>query len=219
MMKKIITTLFLIFVFAGAGFAFEDIFVEEKPPITQQSVQNEQKIADIPFDWFDISPEEKTNRINDYGKIIFGEQSKIYLSKAEFSKELSKYKKDKNYKHHYMLANNGVTDDEDAKYNPFYYKNNTLVIYAIMYNNDIHHALYYNPYGKLYYVDITSDNYPNFPYYSMQYDKKGNLKSAIYFVSHDIQYMFNPQKEFIGIWYKDKMYNMAGKQISTREGW
>lgn len=218
-MKKIITTLFLIFAFTGSSFAFEDIFVEEKPPITQQSVQNEQKIADIPFDWFDISAEEKNGRIKDYSEIIFGENSKINLTKAEFSKELSKYKKDKNYKHHYMLANNGVTEDEDAKYNPFYYKNNTLVIYAIMYNNDIHHALYYNPYGKLYYVDITSDNYPNFPYYSMQYDKKGNLKSAIYFVSHDIQYMFNPQKEFIGIWYKDKMYNMEGKQISTREGW
>ena len=218
-MKKIITTLFLIFAFTGSSFAFEDIFVEEKPPITQQSVQNEQKIADIPFDWFDITTKEKTNRINDYGKIIFGEQSKIYLSKAEFSKELSKYKKDKNYKHHYMLANNGVTDDEDAKYNPFYYKNNTLVIYAIMYKNDIHHALYYNPDGKLYYVDITSDNYPDYPYYSMQYDRKGNLKSAIYFVSHDIQYMYNTQGDFIGIWYKDKMYNGDGKEISTREGW
>lgn len=218
-MKKIYAALFLIFAFTGSSFAFEDIFVEEKPPITQQAAPNEQKIADIPFDWFDISAEEKTNRINDYSEIIFGENSKINLSKAEFGKELSKYKKDKNYKHHYMLANNGVTQDEDAKYNPFYYKNNTLVIYAIMYNNDIHHALYYNPYGKLYYVDITSDNYPNYPYYSMQYDKKGNLKSAIYFVSHDIQYMFNPKKEFIGIWYKDKMYNTDGKQISTREGW
>ena len=31
--------------------------------------------------------------------------------------------------------------------------------------------------------------------------------------------MFNPNKEFIGIWYKDKMYNKDGKQISTREGW
>lgn len=218
-MKKIFAALFLIFAFTGSCFAFEDIFVEEKPPITQQTTQNEQKIADIPFDWFDISTEEKTNRINDYSGIIFGENSKINLTKAEFGKELAKYKKDKNYKHHYMLANNGVTEDEDAKYNPFYYKNNTLVIYAIMYNNDIHHALYYNPYGKLYYVDITSDNYPNYPYYSMQYDKKGNLKSAIYFVSHDIQYMFNQKKEFIGIWYKDKMYNTDGKQISTREGW
>lgn len=65
---------------------------------------------------------KKTNRINDYSEIIFGENSKINLSKAEFGKELSKYKKDKNYKHHYMLANNGVTQDEDAKYNPFYYK-------------------------------------------------------------------------------------------------
>ena len=219
-MKKIFAVLFLIFAFAGNSFAFEDIFVEEKPPVTeQQAVQQEAAVIDVPFDWFDISDKEKTARINDYAEIIFGYNSKINLSKAEFNKELSKYKKDKDFKHHYMLANNGVKEDEDAKYNPFYYKNNTLVIYAIMYNNDIHHALYYNPYGKLYYVDITSDEYPDFPYYSMQYDRKGNLKSAIYFVSHDIQYMFNAKKEFIGIWYKDKMYDTGNKQISTREGW
>ena len=219
-MKKIIAVFFMLFAFTGGSFAFEDIFVEEKPPVTeQQTAQKEVTVVDVPFDWFDISDKEKTARINDYSEIIFGENSKIYLSKAEFNKELSKYKKDKDFKHHYMLANNGVTEDEDAKYNPFYYKNNTLVIYAIMYNNDPHHALYYNPYGKLFYVDITSDEYPNFPYYSMQYDRKGNLKSAIYFVSHDIQYMFNAKKEFIGIWYKDKMYNGDGKEISTREGW
>ena len=202
-MKKIIAVFFMLFAFTGGSFAFEDIFVEEKPPVTeQQTAQKEVTVVDVPFDWFDISDKEKTARINDYSEIIFGENSKI-----------------KDFKHHYMLANNGVTEDEDAKYNPFYYKNNTLVIYAIMYNNDPHHALYYNPYGKLFYVDITSDEYPNFPYYSMQYDRKGNLKSAIYFVSHDIQYMFNAKKEFIGIWYKDKMYNIENKQISTREGW
>lgn len=218
-MKKIFASLFLIFVFSGCSFGFEDVFVEEKPPVASQQMHAQIETPEVPFDWFNISSEDKTKRIDEYKNIIFGENSKIYLTKAEFNKELGKYKKDRNFKHHYMLANNGVTQDEDAKYNPFYYKKDTLVIYAIMYNDDIHHALYYNPYGKLYYVDITSDEYPNFPYYSMQYDRKGNLKSAIYFVSHDIQYMFNSNKEFIGIWYKDKMYNKDGKQISTREGW
>lgn len=219
-MKKILASLFLIFAFAGTSFGFEEIFVEEKPPVAETEMNNEQKPAvEVVFDWFDIPSDDKAKRVNEYREIIFGENSKINLSKEEFKKELSKYKKDTNFKHHYMLANNGVTEDEDAKYNPFYYKNGTLVIYAIMYNNDIHHALYYNPYGKLYYVDITSDNYPDYPYYSMQYDRKGNLKSAIYFVSHDIQYMYNTQGDFIGVWYKDKMYNGDGKEISTREGW
>ncbi|MBO6181405.1 hypothetical protein J6O86_06955 [bacterium] len=219
-MKKILASLFLIFAFAGTSFGFEEIFVEEKPPVAETEMNNEQKPAvEVAFDWFEIQSDDKAKRINEYREIIFGENSKINLSKEEFKKELSKYKKDTNFKHHYMLANNGVTEDEDAKYNPFYYKNGTLVIYAIMYNNDIHHALYYNPYGKLYYVDITSDNYPDYPYYSMQYDRKGNLKSAIYFVSHDIQYMYNTQGDFIGVWYKDKMYNGDGKEISTREGW
>lgn len=219
-MKKILASLFLIFAFAGTSFGFEEIFVEEKPPVTETEMNNTQKpVVEVAFDWFEIQSDDKAKRINEYREIIFGENSKINLSKEEFKKELSKYKKDSNFKHHYMLANNGVTEDEDAKYNPFYYKNGTLVIYAIMYNNDIHHALYYNPYGKLYYVDITSDNYPDYPYYSMQYDRKGNLKSAIYFVSHDIQYMYNTQGDFIGVWYKDKMYNGDGKEISTREGW
>lgn len=61
-MKKIYAALFLIFAFTGSSFAFEDIFVEEKPPITQQAAPNEQKIADIPFDWFDISAEEKNKQ-------------------------------------------------------------------------------------------------------------------------------------------------------------
>ena len=219
-MKKLLISLFLIFVFTGGSFAFEDVFVEEKPPVaSQEMVQTENTAIEVPFDWFEISADDKNQRIEEYKNIIFGKNSSINLTKEEFNNQLGKYKKDKNFKHHYMLANNGVTQDEDAKYNPFYYKRGTLVIYAIMYNNDIHHALYYNPYGKLFYVDITSDNYPNFPYYSMQYDRKGNLKSAIYFVSHDIQYMYNTQGDFIGVWYKDKMYNIGGKEISTREGW
>ena len=55
-----------------------------------------------------------------------------------------------------------------------------------------------------------SKEYPNFPYTSMQYDRKGKLKSAIYFVSKDLQYMYGPDKEFQGIWYKENMYDKNG---------
>ena len=79
-MKKIIAVFFMLFAFTGGSFAFEDIFVEEKPPVTeQQTAQKEATVVDVPFDWFDISDKEKTARINDYSEIIFGENSKIYL--------------------------------------------------------------------------------------------------------------------------------------------
>ncbi len=65
-MKKIFAVLFLIFAFAGKSFAFQDIFVEEKPPVTeQQSAQQQAAVVDVPFDWFDISEKEKTAKIND----------------------------------------------------------------------------------------------------------------------------------------------------------
>ena len=71
----------------------------------------------------------------------------------------------------------------------------------------------------MYYTDVMSDEYPSFPYTSMQYDRKGKLKSAIYFVSKDIQYMFDSNKDFQGVWYKDKMYDKNGKTILSRSNW
>ncbi len=218
-MKKILASLFIMFLCSTNAFAFEEIFVEERPPAsTLESVQKDIH-PEITFDWLNIPVEIRTQQAEQYKNIIFNSDSNIYLDKEHFNSVFKKYKRDKNFKHHYMLANNGVTQDEDAKYSPFYYRKNTLIIYAIQYNDDIHNSLYYTAFGKLYYADITSENYPNYQYYSMQYDRKGNLKSAIYFVSADIQYMYNSKKEFIGIWYKDKMYDINGKQISTREGW
>ncbi len=218
-MKKFLIALFFVLCIANSGFAFEDIQVIEDTQVDISSQVINKVEPKVEFKWFDISVDDRQKDADNYKNIVFGEGSKIYLTKDEFKKQFSKYKKDANFKHHYMLTNNGVTDDEDAKYNPFYYRKGTLVIYAIQYKNDIHNSLYYTPYGKLYYVDITSDNYPNYPYYSMQYDRKGNLKSAIYFVSHDIQYMYDSKKEFVGVWNKDKLFNLEGKQTSSRKGW
>ena len=177
-------------------------------------------VASVTFDWLDISQAQRDEQIQHYKNLLFeNNTSKIAFTKDEFKQEFAKYFKDKDYKHHYMLTNNGVTEDEDAKYCAFYYKKNTLVMYAIQYKNNPRKAFYYTAFGKLYYTDIMSDEYPNFPYTSMQYDRKGNLKSAIYFISKDLQYMYGPDEEFQGIWYMDNMYDKNGKQILTRSNW
>ncbi len=224
-MKKMIGILIFILSFGvlQGVYAVEDIVSLDdiKPQVTQQEQYDVSPIkAEVKFDWVDITQAQREEYIEKYKNLLFEQNTTpIYFTPQEFKNKFEKYKKDTNYKHHYFLTNNGVTEDEEAKYCAFYFKKNTLVMYAIQYKNNPTNAFYYSAYGKLYYTDVMSKEYPNFPYTSMQYDKKGRLKSAIYFVSKDLQYMYGPEKEFQGIWYKDKMYDKNGKQTITRTNW
>lgn len=226
-MKNILVSLMLI---GLIGFnekvnAIENIYsLDDVAPVQNEEVQvtnvNAPLEATVSFDWLDIDLAQRENQIQHYKDLLFANNSShIYFTKDEFKKEFAKYYKDKDFKLHYMLTNNGVTEDEDAKYCAFFYKKKTLVLYAIQYKNTPNKAFYYTAFGGLRYTDLMSDEYPKFPYTSMQYDQKGQLKSAIYFASKDLQYMFGPDKEFQGIWYKDKMYDKNGKQVLTRTNW
>lgn len=205
--------------------AIENIYsLDDVAPVQNEEVQvtnvNAPLEATVSFNWLDIDLAQRENQIQHYKDLLFANNSShIYFTKDEFKKEFAKYYKDKDFKLHYMLTNNGVTEDGDAKYCAFFYKKKTLVLYAIQYKNTPNKAFYYTAFGGLRYTDLMSDEYPNFPYTSMQYDQKGQLKSAIYFASKDLQYMFGPDKEFQGIWYKDKMYDKNGKQVLTRTNW
>lgn len=225
-MKKIFVILFLLLSANNVlpSFAIENIVSLEEEGQNVETSQSEQLSqpleASISFDWLDVSLAQREEYISKYKNLLFeNNSSKIYLNKEEFKTKFAKYKKDKEFKLHYMLTNEGVTEDEDAKYCAFFYKKNTLVMYAIQYKNNPTNSFYYSAFGKLYYTDVISEEYPNFPYTSMQYDRKGNLKSAIYFLSKDMQYMFGPDKEFQGVWYKDKMYDKNGKSVLTRSQW
>ena len=226
-MKKTFVSLFLLLAF-GLGqqaFSFENITtIDEASDKQIEAIEPETNIAplqaEISFDWLTLDQTQREENIEKYKNLLFeNNSSHIYFSKEDFKKEFAKYYKDKDFKLHYMLTNNGVTEDEDAKYCAFYFKKGTLVMYAIQYKNNPTNAFYYSAFGKLYYTDLMSKEYPNYPYTSMQYDRKGQLKSAIYFITKDIQYMFGPDKEFQGIWYKDKMYDKNGKQTLTRNNW
>lgn len=226
-MKNILVSLMLIGLigFNAEVNAIENIYsLDDVAPVQNKEVRvtnvNAPLEATVSFDWLDIDLAQRENQIQHYKDLLFANNSShIYFTKDEFKKEFAKYYKDKDFKLHYMLTNNGVTEDEDAKYCAFFYKKKTLVLYAIQYKNTPNKAFYYTAFGGLRYTDLMSDEYPNFPYTSMQYDQKGQLKSAIYFASKDLQYMFGPDKEFQGIWYKDKMYDKNGKQVLTRTNW
>ena len=132
-MKKILSILFAIFVCAGLNPAYsvEEIYSLEEVDTVSQNVsvndnkksENETLKAEVTFDWLDITQEQKEELISSFKSRLFDENtSKVYFTKDEFKKTFAQYFKDREYKYHYMLTNNGVTEDEDAKYCAFYYK-------------------------------------------------------------------------------------------------
>ena len=126
-MKKILTMLFLVslIAFGSRVFAVENIFSldDVKQDVHQQQDETTPIEVSVTFDWLDIDLAQRENQIQHYKNLLFDENSShIYFTKVEFKKEFSKYYKDKEFKLHYMLTNNGVTEDEDAKSCAFYYK-------------------------------------------------------------------------------------------------
>ena len=72
---------------------------------------------EVVFDWLDLTVAQREDNVEKYKNLLFeNNTSRIYFSKDEFKKEFAQYYKDREFKHHYMLTNNGVTEDEDARY-------------------------------------------------------------------------------------------------------
>ena len=170
------------------------------------------------FDWLDITQVDRDLAIEKYKTELFGKDTIYKIKKKEFRNEYKDFLKDADYKRHYMLVKNNVKETDSENLCGFY-KGNLLISYALQYKNDLRSVYYYDALGNLRYVDKFSDNYPNFPYMSKQYKSNGELVSAIYFMSHDMQYMYNNDATFQGAWYKDKMYNRHAKQVLTRTNW
>lgn len=171
------------------------------------------------FDWVDISQVQRDSQIEFYKEKIFNENNIPSYSKLQFKEKFAQYKKDSDYRENYRKTKMGQTETEDANLCAFFYKNDILLVYAIQYKTNPRNVYYYNAFGKLQYVDDISENYPNYPYNSKQYKSNGKLVSAIYFISPEIQYMYNPDGSFKGLWYKEKMYDKNGKQTVERTNW
>lgn len=175
---------------------------------------NDIYILDLKYDWIDKSAVEKEAIIKEVHDIIFENPvEKQKDLKSQFKDKL----KDKNYLENYMAASAGYKEFKGNNISAFYYKKmKNIYMYALQDKKDVSKAFYYDALGHLKYVDFIEGEYPDYPYYSIQYRISGTPVSAIYFVSKDCQYLFTPDGEFEGVWYKHNLYNEKSKVILTR---
>ena len=176
---------------------------------------NDVYIADLQYDWIDKSALEKEAIINEIKDIIFknGELEKKENLKSDFIEML----KDKNYKEHYLAASAGYKEYGEYNISAFYYKKQKhIYMYALQNKKDLSKSYYYDALGNLRYVDFHSEKYPEYPYYTIQYKISGEPVSAIYTVHKDNQYLYEPNGDFKGVWYKHNLYDGHSKVILTR---
>ncbi len=196
-MKKLLSLLLFLFMPLAVFANYNDIY-----------------IADIQYDWIDKSTMEKEAIISEIKDIIF--ESPIEKQK-DFKKQFKDKLKDKNHLDNYFAASAGYKELGEYNISAFYYKKmKNIYMYAIQDKKDVSKAYYYDALGKLRYIDFIYGDYPDYPYYSIQYRISGKPVSAIYFVSKDCQYLFKPDGEFEGVWYKHNLYNKESEIILTR---
>lgn len=216
-MKKLLTGILLLGTMTMCAFATDSIATETIVPSSTEETPTIKLNAS--FDWANMPQVQRDKKIADYQHLLFVDSAFGVFRKKDWNDKYKSFFKDKDHKEHYRQTKNGVTELEDSYLCGFYTKSGLLISYAIQYKNDMKHAYYYDAYGNLRFIDEMSDNYPEFPYTSKQYKKSGKLVSAIVFETRDIQYMYEPNEKFKGIWLKEKMFDKNGKQLMTRTNW
>lgn len=196
MLKKLLITFCLIIPLASFG-NYNDIYV-----------------ADIQYDWIDKDELAKEAMITEVHDILFKNPIEPRTDlKSLFHDRL----KDKNHKENYLAAAAGYEEYKDNYISAFYYRRlATPVAYGLQDKKDVSKAFYYSPAGSLAYVDFIEGDFPDYPYSAVQYRISGKPVSAIYYISKDCQYLFKPNGEFQGVWYKHKLYNNKNKVILKR---
>ena len=225
-MKKLLILTALLLLCSYSNINYTQVFAADKAAqveVQAETHEQETKVleASIEFDWVNMLQLQRDEKIEYYHNILFGSDN-LSINKKDFRTQYKDFKKDNQAKTHYRLINGGLTETETDNMSGFFkefHGENILLAYAIQPKNDIRHVYYYSAMGRLAYVDMISDNYPNFPYHSRQYRANGKLAGLIYFETKDLQYVYEPNGSFKGVWYKDKMFDRNGKEIMTRSNW
>ena len=175
---------------------------------------NDVLIADVTYDWINKSEVEREAIIQEVKDIIFEQPVE---KQNDFRSQFKDKLKDKNYLENYMAASAGYKEYKGNNISAFYFKKmKSLYMYALQDKKDVSKAFYYDALGHLKYVDLIYGEYPDYPYYSIQYRISGTPVSAIYFASKDCQYLFTPKGDFEGVWYKHNLYNKKSEVILKR---
>ena len=175
---------------------------------------NDVIIGNVEYDWINKNDVERESVISEVHDILFEKD----LSKIKsFKKQLKGKTKDKNHWDNYMAASSGREEYNGNNISAFYFKNQKhIYMYALQDKKDLSKIYYYDALGNLKYVDNIYGEYPDYPYSAYQYRVSGKLISAIYYASKDTQYLFKPNGDFKGVWYKHNLYDEHSKVILTR---
>lgn len=175
---------------------------------------NDIYIADIQYDWIRKKDLEKEAIINEVRDIMF--ESPVVKQKG-LKRELKDRMKDKDRIDHYLAASAGRKECGEYNISAFYFKKQkNIYMYALQDKKDVSKNYYYDALGHLKYVDYIYGEYPDYPYYAIQYRVSGKPVSAIYYISKDNQYLFEPDGTFKGVWYKYNLYDEHSKVILKR---
>ena len=212
-MKKIIALLMFLFMINFGVYSMAAEETSEETPVIEASVQ---------YDWVNLEQAERDAKIKYFHERLFGDGNAVNISKKEFRNQYKAFLKDEKVKTHYRLITNDVKETNEFNMSGFFKKYKSYMLlysYALQPKNDLKHIYYYSAMGTLAYLDNIEGDYPNFPYTSKQYRANGKLAGVIYFENPDLQYIYKPNGEFKGIWFKEKMYDKKGKEILTRTNW
>lgn len=207
-MKKFVVLLLLMFL-AQPCFALP---VESTSDLANETQPFQ---CEVTFDWISKTQLQRDENIKQIQDILFTDSTVTKYKKNEFKQKYSEFWKNKNYLNDYDEISNGKKEDDKGKYCGFYY-GKLLVVYGIQYKNNLKNKYYYDAMGSLRWVDVFSDNYPSFPYWSYQYYRNGKLTAVYYNLSDYDQYIFDSNKKFIGRAYKENIYNKNAKIIMKR---
>ena len=182
------------------------------PAIADETILN----GNVSFDWATKSQLERDENIAQIKKLIYKDDLVTKYPKKDFRAQHAEFLKDKDRDRHYIEISEGIKENQNERLAGFYFKGEKIMyMYGIQYKNDKNTIYYYDMFGNLRYVDKFSENYPNFPYYTLKYKANGELTSTSYFTAENVQYMYKNGK-FIGIWFNDTMFNSKAKKIMTR---
>ena len=172
--------------------------------------------AKISFDWVEMAQNDRNSLINEIcDSLSKSDYIPNKFSKQEFKTSFKNKLKDRNTKLHYYQATSKILYTDEYKISGFF-KGNLLIMYAIQYHDDMLHNYYYDSFGKLRFVDYISYNYPNYPYFSKQFYRNGKTVAYFYYLSDNMQFIFDDKFKFKGVWQNKNMYDINGKVILTR---
>lgn len=172
-------------------------------------------IVNIQYDWLNKSLLEKESIIAEIKDIMF--ENGALPNRDTIKNDYSDRLKDKKYKEHYLAASAGHKEYQNYNISAFYYKKQKhIYMYSLQDKEDLNQVFYYDALGKLRYIDFHYGEYPDYPYQTIQYNMKGKPISALYYLSKDNQYLYNPDGTFKGVWYKNNLYDEHSKIILKR---